>query len=128
LSAYSGSKTENGLRAVIAIAPATDLTKFHSDVVNKYFPPDDKTRQKLASPVEHVNSAISTMLVHGTSDSVVPFSQSELLAASLMRLHKPVKVLLVKGASHNFIAMPGKNQDETNFAIVQFLKTQEHNL
>lgn len=126
LSAYSGRKSKNRLRAVVAIAPATDLTDLHSAMINKHFPPHDRARQKLASPVEHVDSAISTMLIHGTADSVVPYSQSKLLAASLMRLHKPVQVLLVKGATHNFIAMPGKDQDETNLQIVRFLKTQEH--
>ncbi len=128
LSAYSVRKSKNGLCAVVAIAPATDLTSLHSAMIIKHFPPHDRARQKLASPVEHVGSAISTMLIHGTLDRVVPYSQSELLAASLMRLHKPVKVLLVKGAPHNFIAVPGKDQDEANFEIVRFLKTQEHSL
>ena len=125
LAAYSENRSEKGLRAVVAIAPATDLSKLKSEMILKYFPASDSNRQKLASPLEHANSAISTLLVHGTSDLVVPFEQSELLAAALTRLKKPVELFAIKRGDHNFISSPGREQDEANIEIVRFLRMQD---
>jgi acetyl esterase/lipase len=122
LAAYSKSWTQSRLCAVVAVAPATDLSKLNSTMILKYFPQSDPNRQKLASPVEYANFAISTLLIHGTLDSVIPFAQSEELAAALDRQHKQVELLAIKGGDHNFIVQPGYEQDRANFEIVRFLK------
>jgi len=63
---------------------------------------DDVTRAD-ASPITHVTaSAPPFLLVHGTADWVVPFSQSEQLHAALTSAGVPSTLVPVEGAQHVF--------------------------
>ncbi|WP_346618483.1 alpha/beta hydrolase [Blastococcus montanus] len=63
---------------------------------------DEATRAD-ASPVTHVTAgAPPFLLVHGTADWLVPFSQSEQLQAALQAVDVPVRLVPVEGAEHIF--------------------------
>jgi acetyl esterase/lipase len=56
-----------------------------------------------ASPVTHVTAdAPPFLLVHGTADWLVPYVQSERLAAALTDAGVPVRLVAVEGAGHIF--------------------------
>jgi len=56
-----------------------------------------------ASPVTHVTpDAPPFLLVHGTTDWLVPYAQSEQLAAALVAAGVPVRLVPVDGAEHIF--------------------------
>jgi acetyl esterase/lipase len=56
-----------------------------------------------ASPLTHVTpEAPPFLLLHGTADRVVPFSQSERLHAALRAVDVPVRLVPVEGADHIF--------------------------
>jgi acetyl esterase/lipase len=73
-------------------------------------PPEDHLTRGLegaaladASPVTHVTAgAPPFLLVHGTADWLVPYAQSEQLAAALTDAGVPVHLVPVEGAEHIF--------------------------
>jgi dipeptidyl aminopeptidase/acylaminoacyl peptidase len=73
-------------------------------------PPEDHLTRGLsgparddASPVTHVTpEAPPFLIVHGTADWVVPYSQSEQLAAALQDVEVDVRLVPVEGAHHIF--------------------------
>jgi acetyl esterase/lipase len=63
----------------------------------------DEPLRSAASPVNHVTSdAPPFLLVHGTVDGVVPYAQSERLAAALTAAGATVQLVPVEGADHIF--------------------------
>ncbi|MEV2278079.1 alpha/beta hydrolase [Nocardiopsis sp. NPDC049922] len=66
---------------------------------------DRQERARLASPVHHADGSVPPpfLLVHGTSDQLVPFSQSQALAAALRQAGGEVTVRPVEGADHIFL-------------------------
>lgn len=67
---------------------------------------DEQTRRD-ASPVTHVTAgAPPFLIVHGTADPLVPFSQSEQLTAALTAAGVPVRLVPVEGAGHIFLGCP----------------------
>ena len=67
---------------------------------------DDATRIA-ASPVNLVSAAAPPfLLVHGTDDQVVPYAQSQQLAAALEAMGAPVQLVPVEGADHIFDGYP----------------------
>ena len=64
---------------------------------------DERTRSD-ASPISHVTAAAPPFLiVHGTDDPLVPYSQSEQLAAALTAAGVPARLVPVDGAEHIFL-------------------------
>ncbi|MEU9211150.1 alpha/beta hydrolase [Streptomyces sp. NPDC048415] len=65
-------------------------------------------RSRVASPVTYATGAATPpfLLVHGTADSLVPYSQSEVLAEALHRAGGEVTLLPVDGADHIFLGAP----------------------
>jgi len=43
---------------------------------------------------------VPVMLIHGRDDTVVPFDQSERMAAALKKAGKPVELVVLKGEDH----------------------------
>ncbi|HEY9678931.1 MAG TPA: alpha/beta hydrolase [Drouetiella sp.] len=123
LAAYTENNKNLNLKSVVAIAPATDLTKLFTPTITKYFPANDVVDREQASPLAHISSAVPTLLMHGTSDSTIPFSQSQLLSDNLSAHHKPVKLIAFKNADHNFFLIPGREQERANVEIIRFLKS-----
>ena len=64
---------------------------------------DERTRSDV-SPISHVTAAAPPFLiVHGTADPLVPYSQSEQLAAALTAAGVPARLVPVDGAGHIFL-------------------------
>ncbi len=63
---------------------------------------------RAASPVTHAagSSPPPFLLVHGTRDGLVPYSQSEALAAALEAAGGEVALRPVDGADHIFLGAP----------------------
>jgi acetyl esterase/lipase len=62
---------------------------------------DNPDKVKRANPITYVTkSAPPFLIIHGTTDRVVPFNQSELLVAALKSAGVPVKFHPVEGGGH----------------------------
>ncbi|MBM3852459.1 MAG: hypothetical protein FJ399_04815 [Verrucomicrobia bacterium] len=58
-------------------------------------------RKRLGSPITHVSpQAPPFLVIHGTADGVVPFSQAEALVAALKRAGASVTFMPIEGAGH----------------------------
>ena len=56
---------------------------------------------KAISPIEHVNEVTApVLLIHGRDDTVVPYEQSDLMAAALKRAGKSVELVTLKHEDH----------------------------
>jgi dipeptidyl aminopeptidase/acylaminoacyl peptidase len=67
-------------------------------------------RYALASPLNHVTcDSPPILLIHEQDDTVVPVEQSQLLAKKLHASGRPVSLLVVAGAGHDF-----EDKDRTN--------------
>lgn len=76
-----------------------------------------------ASPVNHVNSAPPTLILHGTDDGLVPYSQSEELAAALKKAGKKVWLVPFNAAPHGFVGdVNGKYGKPAIEIVVNYLK------
>lgn len=79
-----------------------------------------------ASPLSYANKDIAPMLLlHGDKDSVVPASQSELLAEKLRKAGAPVTLCVIGGAKHNIgSGYGGAYGDFADRTALHFLKWQ----
>ncbi|WP_165227150.1 alpha/beta hydrolase fold domain-containing protein [Aquisphaera insulae] len=69
--------------------------------------PENKDRARAASPVTYVTKETPPFLIfHGTKDPVVPFNQSERMAAALRAADVPVLFVHVVGAGHGGFRNP----------------------
>ncbi len=116
LSLLYGYTTTKKISAIIAECPATDLTDtavlnyekkigllpvVHYMANAKYTPGLPLTPEFAASsPIYHVKN-IPTLLIHGTADRTVPYSQSADLD----------KKLTAKNFTHKLITIPGADHD-----------------
>lgn len=98
------------VQAVIDWFGPTDFLHVHDDfkharvAIGKLLggPPSDRKKlAALASPVTHVTKEAPPFLIlHGDKDPVVPFRQSEILAAALKKAGVEVTLIKVKGGKH----------------------------
>jgi acetyl esterase/lipase len=69
-------------------------------------PLPEADRERLASPINHVTAdAPPFLLIHGESDSVVPFPQSIAFRDALTAAGVPVELVPVPGADHVFLGV-----------------------
>ncbi|MGW6686191.1 alpha/beta hydrolase fold domain-containing protein [Streptomyces sp. NPDC054961] len=74
-------------------------------------------RARIASPVTYATAGSNPppfLLVHGTGDGLVPYSQSEQLAQALTRAGGDVTLTPVEGADHIFLGSPDIRQIVTD--------------
>jgi acetyl esterase/lipase len=72
-----------------------------------------------ASPIAYVDKKDPpTLLIHGTSDRLVPSTQSQMLAEKLRAVGVPVEVLMIPGVDHGF---RGTTQSMTRDASLKAL-------
>lgn len=81
--------------------------------------------RRLVSPVHHVRAdAPPCLLVHGDSDALVPFSQSEQLRDALRAVGAQVELVTVPGADHVFLGADPMPQIRRGAAFLsEVLKT-----
>lgn len=117
-------------RAVIDFFGPTDFTVFTEappagaeDVITQLLgasPRDRPDLAKAASPVTYVTAASPPVLIlHGDKDSVVPASQSRVLADLLKKAEVPVDLVMIPGAGHEG---PAFSSPKIQAKILQFLE------
>jgi acetyl esterase/lipase len=80
---------------------------------------------ELVSPITHVTSnTVPTLMIHGTADPTVPFSQAEALVEKLRTNGVPHELIAVEGGQHAFPITPHPRNMQTDLrpAVLEFLK------
>lgn len=81
-------------------------------------------RVQRANPISYISSSTPPFFIaHGTDDHIVPFHQSELLAAALERAGARVSFHRVEGAEHVFRGISPEQSESLNALTEQFLET-----
>ena len=127
------------VQSVVAFYPAVDLAKINTPngsvaislAMGMRQPapnrPASSSTVKLfqeASPVTHVTADDPPfLLIHGDSDTTVPFQQSEIMEAALRHVGVAVKLIRVPGAEHG-TASPG--WDSINWSNLTFEWFETH--
>ncbi|MDD4834252.1 MAG: prolyl oligopeptidase family serine peptidase [Lutispora sp.] len=93
--------------------------------VTGYDPIKDKSQLLIYNPVSNITTEYPpTLLLHGTSDTDVPYEQSIIMNERLKRAGVKSEILIINGAEHlfdkNFNNLDVKNAFER---VVAFLKT-----
>jgi acetyl esterase/lipase len=96
------------VQLVVGYYPVTDLqalriTFLHGLIIDRLMGKASATDHAHASPITHADRrSAPTLLLHGTADLVVPFSQSRALADKLQKSGVHVQLHTLKEAGHNF--------------------------
>jgi len=115
------------VKAVIAMAPVTDLTKHfpNADIEAMRHVGFGEDNIVQASPITHVTSDDPPfLLIHGDRDELVPYEQSQLMYERLQEMNVPAQLVIVKNARHSFTALEGTTTPslvEINQIILDFL-------
>jgi acetyl esterase/lipase len=115
------------VQAVIAMAAVTDLTKNfpNADIEAMRHVGFGEDNIVQASPITHVTSDDPPfLLIHGDRDELVPYEQSQLMYDRLVQMNVPAQLVIVKNATHSFIAPEGTTTPsliEINQIILDFL-------
>jgi acetyl esterase/lipase len=115
------------VQAVVAMAPATDLTRSFPnadiELMRQVGFGEDNILQ--ASPITHVTEDDPPfLLIHGDRDAVVPHEQSQLIYERLLQANVPAQLVIVKNGDHSLIAFDGSatpTLGEINQIILNFL-------
>jgi acetyl esterase/lipase len=138
LSAYGAAGADQRVAAVAAFYPITDLRTAAQGCrprwaeeaalsqVNAFLGGpvvDHADAARIASPVVHVDDAVPpTFLVHGTSDQLVPVTQSDALVAALSQGGADHELVRLRGANHAFdLAWGAWSTQVTRAALGRFL-------
>lgn len=115
------------VQAVIALAPATDLTQqFLSPETQVQLLEGFGTANVLtASPITHVTpNDPPFLLIHGDRDPLLPFQQSQAMYEKLIAAGVPAQLVIVKNGDHSLTAEDGSaspNLLEIHAIISEFL-------
>jgi dipeptidyl aminopeptidase/acylaminoacyl peptidase len=86
----------------------------------------DPAHTRAISPVYQVaNMSVPLMIIHGTDDQIVPFSQSEEMARALDEVGKPYEFVAIEDGPHQSIRMTVSQVTELFSNLERFLL--EHN-
>ncbi|MEN6308486.1 MAG: pectinesterase family protein [Anaerohalosphaeraceae bacterium] len=112
LAAVQADQTER-VQAVVGIAPPTDheadserrggLSPSMQKLLDRPGLIDEETRAMLQriSPIQYVNAGLPPfLLLHGTDDNSVPYSQSVNFKAKLDHYCAPCEIITIEGAGH----------------------------
>lgn len=95
----------------VLLNPVTDMTEFVAETnlhpaAVRYLggtPEEMQARYELASPIRFIDTSTPPcLLLHGTADATVPFTQSTRFAAALKDRGARAELILVEGVSHGF--------------------------
>ncbi len=93
-------------RGVLALAPATDLrwTAARADAAVEALlggsPDDVGERYAATSPIELLPIGLPQLLVHGTTDSIVPYALSQAYVSAAQARGDDVELMTIEGADH----------------------------
>jgi dipeptidyl aminopeptidase/acylaminoacyl peptidase len=137
-AALAGAALDPGVyRCVASIAGIADLKRFLVSVADRDDTDDSQSGRywnrflgvtgaadpllDTISPLKHIDAiAVPVLLVHGKDDTVVPYEQSQIMAAALRKAGKPVEFVTLRREDHWL------SRSETRLqmlqAVVKFLK------
>ena len=82
--------------------------------------PNDEAAKKI-SPYDHIDAiTVPVLLIHGKDDTVVPYQQSDMMAAALKRAGKSVEFVTLKGEDH-WLSRP-ETRTQMLVSSVEFLR------
>lgn len=122
------TKTPDLFQCAISFAGISDLLRMrnsyrnfvNSEVVQKQFG-DDSIQLKKTSPVRMAEKVkIPILLIHGKDDTVVPVTQSRIMAEALKDEGKTYEYIELEDGTHNLDYLPDRKQ--TFEAMENFLK------
>ncbi len=122
------TKTPDLFQCSISFAGISDLLRMrnsyrnfvNSEVVQKQFG-DDSSQLKKTSPVRMAEKVkIPILLIHGKDDTVVPVTQSRIMAEALKDEGKSYEYIELENGTHNLDYLPDRKQ--TFEAMENFLK------
>ena len=103
------------VQAVVAMATPADLTR---TAAQRNL---DAELARLISPVTHVSKGSAPiLLLHGTKDTLVPMTQSELLLAKYQQAGAKAELVKIEGGAHAF--WNGAEFDQTMKLAVKFFR------
>lgn len=87
-------------------------------------PDDYPDKWAAASPITYVrHDAPPVLIVHGDRDTVVPFSQAELLAEAIRKVDGPCEIVRAKGSGHGWgLRFNGIESQRTLPVMIDFLR------
>ena len=121
-------------RCAISVAGLGDLqtmlrfeSNYKSNVSERYWDrfmgvtgPNDEAAKKI-SPYDHIDAiTVPVLLIHGKDDTVVPYQQSDMMAAALKRAGKSVEFVTLKGEDH-WLSRP-ETRTQMLVSSVEFLR------
>lgn len=92
--------------ALVATLPNNETRQALGTMVGDPPAPPLSGRYALASPITYVDTAVPTLLAHGTADPVVPYSQATQLESALRAQGKTVELFTMEGVGHDFAGRP----------------------
>jgi acetyl esterase/lipase len=101
ISAPHYPNTHARVSAVVSWFGPTDLKDLRGDLIDRYVGNVSDGYRK-ASPITYANSAVPTLLVHGTADDYVPYTQSKKLLLALRAAGVQSDLHTVVGEGHGF--------------------------
>jgi acetyl esterase/lipase len=120
--------SENRISSVISLAGPTDITdpNLIESVTNARLIQglNDMAggNPESASPANNIKN-VPTLLVHGTKDTIVPYSQATSLNTLLTEKNIPHKLVTITGANHDLGIANPNNLKKTLDAMTNWIKT-----
>ena len=125
---YKCAVSINGVSDLLDLAKS-DQKKFRNneDVLEQLqtrigHPSKDKDRLKKQSPINHVEEIrVPVLIIAGSQDERVPYSQSTAMVKALEKADKKVEFLKIEGAGHDILNRR-RHAEETYRKVVSFLE------
>lgn len=108
------------LAAVVSWFGVGRLTPGHP-IVDSYIGRSNPNAYASASPINFAKTAVPTLFVHGTADTLVPIAQSEDMLKALQANHIETELVPIRGAGHGF---PPQGWSAAVAATLRFLDKQ----
>ena len=140
-AAVQADETER-VQGVVGFAPPTDheadndrrggLSLSMQKLLDRSPAIDDQSRRILRriSPIQYVNAGLPPfLLIHGTEDTSVPYSQSTQFMAKLNHYAAPCKLITIEGAGHRITDWESRHPgflEETAAWLKQTLQAERH--
>ena len=121
----SGRVSYPTFHGVLALAPATDLRRLAirgGSLIRELLgggPEDVPERYAAVSPIELVPIGLPQLLVHGTLDSIVPVSLSEIYVRAAESAGDSATLIRIEGADHLDLWNPSSSAFATVLAVAQ---------
>jgi acetyl esterase len=83
---------------------------------------DDRTTWRARSPLRSTHTAAPLLLIHGSSDRLVPVVQAEALASARRSLGLKTSLQIYDGEPHSFLNWPGPAASRAASEVTAFLR------